>query len=61
MNKPYLLNGEPVTFQRLIKAAQDEGFYQRDSFYTTSEAAAFLRRQGHVIEDNLAVSEEQKQ
>ena len=50
--KPYLLDGEPVTFSVLIQAAKKEGYGGPDGIYLVSEAAAVLREHGHIVADN---------
>ncbi len=51
IDKPYLLDGKPVTFEQVIEAAQR---YEDDGteFYTTSQAAVVLRRNGHTVAEN---------
>jgi hypothetical protein len=50
--KPYLVDGEPVSFRELIKRAEDEGYSSPDGLYTTSAAAAYLRKIGYIILEN---------
>ena len=50
--QPYLVDGNPVSFMELIKWAEDEGYESPDGLYTTSAAAAHLRKRGYIILDN---------
>ena len=51
--KPYLVNGDPVTFVELIALANECGYEPFDGIHTTSEAAAFLRQtEGATVEIN---------
>ena len=53
MAKEYLLDGNVVSWQMLIKTAEDiSDGYQKQSFKTTSEAASILRQDGHTVSDN---------
>ncbi len=51
--KKYLVNGDPVTWQRLIELAKAYGYESADGIYTTSEAAHVLREEaGATVELN---------
>ena len=50
MDKDYLLDGQPVSFVRLIEFARQHG-YQPDTLALTSEAVAILRRAGYTVEN----------
>lgn len=52
-HKPYLVDGNPVSFRELIRLAQDEGYDEHHSLWTTSAAAAHLRKRGYVVEENV--------
>ena len=47
----YYLDGAPLDFLQLIKAAEDEGYDGDGGLLTTSEAAEFLRASGHDVTD----------
>ena len=53
MDKTYLLDGEPVTFTELIRAAETEG-YDGEGLCLTSQAAAILRANGHTVAETPA-------
>lgn len=52
--KPYLLDGEPIGWRELIKAAIDLGWEHKRGLTTSSNAAAFLRKTGHDVGHNPA-------
>ena len=54
MSKSYLLDGEPVTFQELIRAASKlDHSFACDWLKQTSVAAIILRSRGHIVENNV--------
>jgi len=57
MNKPYLLDNEPVTAQDLIHAAAKlDHSYASDWIRQTSVAAIILRSHGHIVDENPQVN-----
>ena len=53
MNKPYLLDDEPVTAKELIDAAiKLDHSYALNWMRQTSVAAIILRSNGHIVEEN---------
>ncbi len=50
--RPYLLDGKPVSFTELIHAAEEIGYASTDGLLHTSEAAQVLRHGGHSVEEN---------
>ena len=60
--KKCLLDGVPITPWDLIAKAQTEGYTdQRRGFYSTSEAAHFLRTLGHDVGDNIPAQQQSAQ
>lgn len=52
IEKPYCVDGEPVTWRELIDRAESVGSFSDPSFKRTSEAAKILRAAGHEVTDN---------
>lgn len=51
--KEYLLDGEPISWRKLIAIARDEcDWKDPDNIYTTSGAAMQLRKNGHEVGQN---------
>lgn len=52
----YLLDGNEITWQELVRIAQDEGYEEHDGLLTTSMAAMYLRSHGHTVENSPKVN-----
>lgn len=49
----YLLDGEPIGWKELIRAARNlDDNFNRSGFFQTSVAARILRENGHTVEEN---------
>lgn len=59
MPATYLLDGNEILFTDLIRIAKNEGYDEPSGLYCTSGAACYLRRYGHIVEENTTIKTEE--